>query len=62
MKRMTSEIIMQLQKCVEKHGDLPFELRDNQNGCSFFDVCIFADTVDNGGCMDEETPTIGISF
>lgn len=62
MKRMTSEIIASLQKAVEKHGDLPFELRDNENGCSFFDVTVFADTVENGGCLEEETPTIGISF
>lgn len=62
MKRMTSEIIANLQKCVDKYGDMPFELRDNENGCSFFEVSIFADTIENGGCLDDETPTIGISF
>lgn len=62
MKRKTSEIIAALQKCVDKHGDMPFELRDNENGCSFFDVSVFADTIDNGGCDEDETPTIGISF
>lgn len=62
MKRMTSEIIEQLQKCVEKYGDMPFEIRDNENGCSFFDISVFADTIENGGCYEEETPVIGISF
>lgn len=62
MKRMTSEIVKELQKCVDKYGDLPFELRDNENGCSFFDVSVFADTAENGGCYEEEIPTIGISF
>lgn len=60
--RKTNEIIETLQKAVEKHGDLAFKLRDNENGCSFFDVPVFADTAENGGCFDGETPTIGISF
>lgn len=62
MKRMTSEIIAQLQRCVEKYGDKPFELRDNENGCSFFDMSVFADTIENGGCYASETESIGISF
>lgn len=62
MKRMASEIVKVLQACIDKHGDLVFELRDNENGCSYFDVSVFADTAENGGCDDGETPTIGISF
>lgn len=62
MKRMTSEIIESLQKCVNKYGDMPFELRDNESGCSFFDISVFSDTIENGGCCEDETPTIGISF
>lgn len=61
MVRMTSEIIKSLQKCVYKYGDMPFELRDNENGCSFFDVSVFADTIENGG-YEGEAETIGISF
>lgn len=60
-RRMTSEVISNLQFLVDKYGDLPFKLRDNENGCGFEDVSIFADTQANGGC-EEETPTIGISF
>ena len=59
---MTSEIIKSLQRCVDKYGDMPFELRDNENGCSFFDVSVFADTIENGGCYECEAETIGISF
>lgn len=62
MKRMTSEIVTQLQKCIEKYGDMPFELRDNENGCSYFDVTIFVDTAENGGILPGEFPSIGISF
>lgn len=62
MKRMTSEIIKSLQMCVDKHGDMPFELRDNETGSSFCDVHIFADTINNGGCCDMEQQTIGIAF
>lgn len=61
-KRMTSEIISNLQSLVNKYGDLPFELRDNENGCSFDEVSLFADTAENGGCEEWETPTIGILF
>lgn len=61
-RRMTSEIISNLQDLVEKHGDLPFELRDNENGCSFEDVSLYADTAENGGYEEGETATIGISF
>lgn len=61
-RRMTSEVIRNLQSLVKKYGDLPFELRDNENGCSFEDVSLFADTEENGGCEEGETPTIGISF
>lgn len=62
MKRMTSEIVAQLQKCIEKYGDMPFALRDNENGCSYFDVTIFVDTVENGGILPEESPITGIFF
>lgn len=62
MKRMTSEIIKSLQRCVDKYGDMPFELRDYENGCSFFDVSVFAHTIENGGCYEGEAETIGISF
>lgn len=62
MKRLTSDIIASLQKCVGKYGDMPFELRDNENGGSFFDVSVFADATENGACCEEEIPTIGISF
>lgn len=41
---MTSEIICNLQHLVEKYGNLPFELRDNKNGCNYEDVSLFADT------------------
>lgn len=61
-RRMTSDIISNLQSLVDKYGDLPFELRDNDNGCRFEDISIFAATEANGGCDEEETPTIGISF
>lgn len=61
-RRMTSEIISNLQSLVDKYGDLPFELRDNENGCSFEDVSMFADVEANGGCDEGETPTIGMSF
>ena len=61
-RRMTSEIIGNLQHLIGKYGDLPFELRDNENGCSYEEVSLFADTAENGGCEEGETPTIGISF
>lgn len=61
-KRMTSDVIRNLQHLTEKYGDLPFELRDNENGCSYEDISLFADTAENGGCEESETPTIGISF
>lgn len=61
MVRMTSEIIKSLQRCVDKYGDIPFELRDNENGYSLFDVSVFADTIENGGC-EGEAESIGISF
>lgn len=62
MKRMTSEIIASLQKFVNEHGDMPFELRDNENGCSHFDITIFADIKDNGANCGREISTIGMLF
>ncbi len=63
MKRMTSEIIANLQKCVDKYGDLPFQISDSDNGCGYFDVTVFANTLENGGCCDpDDIPAIGISF
>ena len=59
----TSEIINALQECVAKYGDLPFEVRDSDNGIDYVDVGTFADTVENGGCCDEtDAPVIGIRF
>lgn len=49
-RRMTSEIIRNLQHLTEKYGDLPFELLDNENGCSYEEVSLFANTIENGGC------------
>lgn len=62
MKRMTSEIIKALQACVDNHGDLPFEVCDNDNGIDYFDISVFVNTLENGGCCEGDTPTIGISF
>ena len=62
MKRMTSEIIANLQKCIDKYGDLPFSLKDYDNAYKFFDVTVYVDTVENEGCEEGETPTIGIYF
>lgn len=63
MKRMTSEIIEALQKVVREHGDLPFMVTDNDNGVDYFDVSVFVNTFENGGCCDkDDQPAIGISF
>ena len=62
MKKMTSEIIAELQKCVDKYGDMPFALRDNEYGSGFSNPAVFVDTVENGGCMEGDTPTIGLAF
>lgn len=61
-KRMTSEIITVLQKVVEKHGDLPFVVCDNDNGICYEDVTVFANAHENGGCGEDDTPVVGISF
>ena len=61
-RRMTSEIIAALQKAVEKHGDLPFELCDADNSVTYGDVTVFANTVQNGGADDEEGQAIGLQF
>ena len=62
MKRMTSEIIKALQACVDNHGDLPFEVRDNDNGIDYFDISVFVNIHESGGCCEDDTPAIGISF
>lgn len=60
MKRMTSEIIANLQKCVEKYGDLPFQITDCDNDCDYFDITVFAKTKENGCCEPDELPAIGL--
>ena len=60
MKRMTSEIITVLQKMVVKHGDLPFEVLDADNGVNYFVVAVFARTAEN--LSEDETPSIGLMF
>ena len=62
MKRMTSEIIAVLQHCVDKNGDLPFEVRDSDNGFDYFEIDVFVDTPENGGCYEDESSVIGIAF
>lgn len=64
MKRMTSEIIEALQKCVAEHGDLPFAIVDNDNAIHYCDgLSVFVNAVENGDCSDEnESATMGISF
>ena len=63
MPRKTSEIIAALQDAVARYGDLPFEVCDADNGVHFSDVTIYANTVENGGCYDEDDePVIGIQF
>lgn len=60
MKRMTSEIIVALQELVDKHGDLPFEVLDTNNGVDYFDVTAFAKVADN--LCEGESPAIGLGF
>lgn len=60
MKRMTSEIITVLQEMVAKHGDLPFEVLDVNNGADYSDIAVFARNVENLG--EDETRTIGLMF
>lgn len=57
---MTTEIIAVLQELVDKHGDLPFEVLDMDNGVDYFDVTVFAKVADNLG--DGESPAIGLGF
>lgn len=63
MIRKTSEIVKYLQRCLAKYGDLPFVLRDNDNGCDYYEVNVFVNTKENGCCDEEDdVETIGIYF
>lgn len=40
MRRMTSEIIRNLQTLMDQHGDLPFEIHDPDNGVVYTDIAV----------------------
>lgn len=58
----TSDIIAALQRTMEIHGDLPFEICDFDNGIHYSAVSIYANTAANGGCEDGDSEAIGLQF
>lgn len=57
--KKTSEIIAELQKLVNKHGDLPFCVRDSYG--FFSNPAVYADTPDQDGNIEGDFPSIGIA-
>ena len=51
-----SELIEMMQDAMNKYGDMDIEVRDSDNGVSYFDVCAYEDHVTE---MEIEAGTLG---
>lgn len=54
-----SELMKEVTKIMEKHGDLRMLIHDSADGCDIFGMSIYADLADEGS-GDEDYIAIGI--